>query len=162
MGIKHKIRNAQLGFAAMLSGVAFSGAALADNHGAPQGVPPEVADMVKDMLSMELYFYETVAGDNIGLVMENMVPHLEYQIELEKKGVLFGAGPIYNQDAPSGPPRAGLIIVRASSMEEAKAIADADPMHSSGARTYTLRRWILNEGALNMTVTFSDKGADVK
>ena len=37
----------------------------------------------------------------------------------------------------------------------ARALADADPMHARGARTYTLRRWLVNEGSLNLSVGLS-------
>jgi uncharacterized protein YciI len=51
----------------------------------------------------------------------------------------------------------GLIIIRAGSAEEAKRIADSDPMHASGVRTYTLYQWSLNEGRLNISIDFSDR-----
>jgi hypothetical protein len=51
----------------------------------------------------------------------------------------------------------GLIIIRAGSAEEAKRIADSDPMHASGVRTYTLYQWSLNEGRLNISIDFSDQ-----
>ena len=49
-----------------------------------------------------------------------------------------------------------MIIIRADSMEEATRIAEADPMHSSGARTFRIRSWLMNEGGFNLRVTFSD------
>jgi hypothetical protein len=30
-------------------------------------------------------------------------------------------------------------------------------MHSSGKRTFTLRRWLINEGSLNFALTLSDQ-----
>jgi hypothetical protein len=52
---------------------------------------------------------------------------------------------------------AGLIIYRADSLHDAKELADADPMHSSGARTYVLRRWLVNEGSGIQGRTLSDE-----
>ena len=49
-----------------------------------------------------------------------------------------------------------MIIIRASSIEEATEIAQADPMHSSGARRFRIRPWLVNEGGFNLRVTFSD------
>ena len=49
----------------------------------------------------------------------------------------------------------GLIIYRAESMEAARAIAEADPMHASGIRTYTLRKWLVNEGSFQLDVKLS-------
>ena len=34
-------------------------------------------------------------------------------------------------------------------------------MHASGARTFTLRPWLLNEGMVTMKVTYSDGGREV-
>ena len=80
--------------------------------------------------------------------------HLEYQFMLEREGIMFAAGPLLGPEdtAPSGP---GLIAIRASSLEEAKRIADADPMHSSGTRTYSIRQWVINEGSMNVTIRLS-------
>ena len=49
----------------------------------------------------------------------------------------------------------GLIIYRTASLDEARAIAEANPMHASGARTFRLRRWLVNEGSLNISVGLS-------
>ena len=79
--------------------------------------------------------------------------HLAHQVDLEKQGIMFGAGPV--SDA-QGKHEYGMIIVRADSAEEAKRIAESDPMQKEGRRTYTLHEWTLNEGRLNLTVNFSD------
>lgn len=51
----------------------------------------------------------------------------------------------------------GLIIIRASSSDEGRRIADRDPMHAAGVRTYTLYQWSMNEGRLSITLDFSDR-----
>jgi uncharacterized protein len=79
--------------------------------------------------------------------------HLAHQVDLEKQGIMFGAGPVSNAE---GKHEYGMIIVRAASAEEAKAIAESDPMQKEGRRTYTLHEWTLNEGRLNLTINFSD------
>ncbi|MEM9437883.1 MAG: YciI family protein, partial [Pseudomonadota bacterium] len=53
----------------------------------------------------------------------------------------------------------GLIIYRADSLEAARALADGDPMHKTGARSYILRRWMINEGSLTLSVGLSTGGA---
>ena len=109
-------------------------------------------------LRMTLYVIETTAVPERASDMGNfMQDHLAHQIDLERRGIMFGAGPLYTEGSEGGPPMAGLIIIRAASFEEAKAIADADPMHSNGLRTYTLRRWSLNEGTVSLRVNFSDQ-----
>lgn len=81
--------------------------------------------------------------------------HLQHQIRLEKAGIMFGAGPLSNSDGtPTG---TGMIIIRADSEAEARRIADEDPFHASGLRTYTLQQWSLNEGRLTVTIDFSDQ-----
>ncbi|HCH55685.1 MAG TPA: hypothetical protein DEV64_01225 [Rhodospirillaceae bacterium] len=49
-----------------------------------------------------------------------------------------------------------MVIMRAGSLDEAKAIAASDPMHSSGARDFTVRPWLMNEGTMTVKIRFSD------
>jgi uncharacterized protein YciI len=55
----------------------------------------------------------------------------------------------------------GLIIFRAASFEQAHEIAKADPMHSSGARTYTLRKWMINEGNISVSIALSGQSVTI-
>lgn len=52
---------------------------------------------------------------------------------------------------------AGLIVYRAESLGAARKIAEADPMHRSGARSFTIRRCLVNEGSLNVSVRLSTR-----
>src|SRR5206468_11741079 len=71
--------------------------------------------------------------------LEPLIPaHLANQVRLEKEGVMFAAGPLSKED---GTRYGGMFVLRANSFEEARAIADADPLHKAGLRTYTLMRW---------------------
>ncbi len=80
--------------------------------------------------------------------------HLAYQQTLEQSGALAFAGPLSDEtgDQMQG---MGMIIYRAESLDQARGYADADPMHQTGARTYTLRRWMINEGSLQLDVRLS-------
>ena len=49
----------------------------------------------------------------------------------------------------------GLIIYRAASFDDARALAEADPMHANRARSFVLRRWLINEGSLSFSVALS-------
>ncbi|WP_153772158.1 YciI family protein [Labrenzia sp. CE80] len=111
-------------------------------------------------LALELFAVESVPAGGPASVPENVEKHLEYQQEQESKGTLVLAGPVSNAagDLMEG---AGLIIYRAASIEEARAIADADPMHVSGARTYSLRRWLVNEGSLTISVGLSTRSVSL-
>lgn len=81
--------------------------------------------------------------------------HLKYQLELEEKGIMFAAGPIINDDEKTWGGE-GMIIIRAPSLSAAKSIAAADPMHASGARTFTVSPWLIAEGGFTLKVRFSD------
>jgi hypothetical protein len=54
-----------------------------------------------------------------------------------------------------------MIIVRAASEAEARAIADADPYHKQGFRTYRLQKWMLNEGTLGLRINLSNQTISV-
>ncbi len=49
----------------------------------------------------------------------------------------------------------GLIIHCASSFDAARALTEADPMHKSGARGFVLRKWMINDGSLSVSVELS-------
>jgi uncharacterized protein len=138
-----------------LLAIAFMDVACAAVPTAADSPPQEVADM----LQMQLWVI--MATDVPGKPYANDIfkRHIAHQVELEKKGVLFGAGPFFDT---SGKREFGVIIVRASSAAEAKAIADSDPMHIEGYRSYTLHRWRLNEGRISLTVDYSDGKAVIK
>ena len=48
-----------------------------------------------------------------------------------------------------------MVIIRANSLSEAKEIAATDPMHKSGARSFIVRPWLLNEGTINLSINYS-------
>jgi len=80
--------------------------------------------------------------------------HLAHQYELEASGVLFAAGPFLDEAGkPRGP---GMIIIRAADEAAARAIADRDPYHRGGFRTYRLERWRVSEGTFGLRVMFSN------
>lgn len=109
----------------------------------------------KGMLQKQMYVVHTFPTDGMGPVMENIEPHLKFQIELEEKGIMFGAGPFWD-DAEEKWEGEGMVIIRAGSVSEAKEIAASDPMHSSGARDFTVRPWLMNEGTVTVKIRYSD------
>jgi uncharacterized protein YciI len=87
--------------------------------------------------------------------LERLRPrHLQHQTRLEQDGVLFAAGPLFNED---GSRAGGLIIIRADSFTAAQSIAGSDPYHAEGLRSYTMQRWTVNEGSYTLRVTYSDQ-----
>lgn len=79
--------------------------------------------------------------------------HLAYQCQLEDEGKLFAAGPLLNDDG--GMAGIGLIIYKAASLDDAKAIADNDPFHKSGLRQYKIYPWKINEGGIDLKIRFA-------
>jgi uncharacterized protein YciI len=116
----------------------------------------EILDETEGMLQKQLYVVFTTAVEGMEeAVMEVSPAHIEFQIELEKRGIMFAAGPFWNADEKTWGGD-GMVIIRAGSLAEAERIAAEDPMHKSGARSFIIRPWLLNEGGFNMRVTFSD------
>lgn len=105
-------------------------------------------------LALELYVVQSVPGGDQELMKATLPAHLDYQKELEANGHLVMAGPLSDEtgEAMQG---YGMIIYRAQSFEEARALAEADPMHASGARSFTMRRWLVNEGGVTVTLSLS-------
>lgn len=105
-------------------------------------------------LAMELFVVRTTPVADPNAVKAALPEHLAYQRQLEEEQSLVLAGPI--SDATGEEMQgAGMIIYRASSLEAARALAEADPMHRSGAREFTLTRWLVNEGSLNFSLGLS-------
>lgn len=114
----------------------------------------------KGLLAKKLYVVLTTPAKSMETIMENLQDHLAYQLELEAKGIMFAAGPFADdeEDVWEGE---GMVILRADSVEEAKQIAAADPMHKSGARTFRVRPWMMNEGSITLKVTYSNGSREV-
>jgi hypothetical protein len=110
----------------------------------------------KGMLAKRMYVVFTTPTGGMDAVMKNLEEHLAYQVDLEARGIMFGAGPFAN-DAEADWEGEGMVIVRAASLHEARAIAEADPMHKSGARKFRIRPWLLNEGSYTVTVRYSQQ-----
>lgn len=104
-------------------------------------------------LALELYVAESTPAQPERLPAL-LADHLAYQAEREADGSLAFAGPL-SDDSGEQMLGAGLIVYRAESLEAARALADADPMHAQGVRTYRLRRWLVNEGSLRIELKLS-------
>ena len=115
----------------------------------------DVLEASKGMLQKQLYVVFTKPTRGLGPVMENLEAHLAFQISLEERGVMFGAGPFWTDDEKNWRGE-GMVIVRARDVAEARAIAAEDPMHASGARSFEVRPWLLNEGTVTLKVRYSD------
>ena len=87
-------------------------------------------------------------------LQEKLPAHLAYQAEMEQQGKLVMAGPLSDLtgELMEG---VGMIIYRAESLAAAKALAEADPMHESRTRDFTIRRWLVNEGSFKLDIKLS-------
>ncbi len=116
----------------------------------------EVMSASSAMLQKQLYAIFTEPVEGIGPVLENLEDHLAFQVGLEREGVLFAAGPMWSDDEKTWEGD-GLVVVRAASRADAVAIAQRDPMHVRGARHFTVRPWMINEGTVTIRLNASSQ-----
>ncbi|MEO0831055.1 MAG: YciI family protein, partial [Pseudomonadota bacterium] len=102
-------------------------------------------------LALELYVALSKPAKEPERVKNVLPEHLAYIAKLETEGVLAFAGPM-SDETGENMEGMGMIVLRAESMEQARALAAADPMHESGARSFVLRRWLINEGSVTLSV----------
>ncbi len=91
---------------------------------------------------------------------KHLPAHLAYLGEQEAAGRLMMAGPL-SDEAGEGMSGIGFQVWRASSWNEAKALAEGDPMHVEGVKQFEMRRWLINEGRLSLSVGLSGKSIDL-
>ena len=115
--------------------------------------PKQVNELHDKMLHKRLYVIFSEPTEKTGDRRKVFPKHIAYQLEIERKGILFAAGPFVNSKGkPQGP---GMIVIRAKSMAEAKKVAEADPFHKLGFRKFRIQAWEINEGGFNINVKFS-------
>jgi hypothetical protein len=87
-------------------------------------------------LARQLYMVSTRPVNGIGPVMANLDIHLSFQEELERDGIMFAAGPNWTDDEQAWEGD-GTVVIRAASL-------------INGARTFTVRPWLVNEGTITV------------
>ena len=112
------------------------------------------AARARGSLAFELYVVLTIPVATQEELKACLPEHLDYQRQLENEGSLAFAGPL-SDESGTEMHGMGLIIYRAGSFEQARDLADNDPMHERGVRTYTLRKWMVNEGQVSLTARLS-------
>ena len=116
----------------------------------PKMVPAgAVLEASKGMLQKQLYAIFTTPTDGLGPVFAQMEKHLAFQVQIEQEGIMYAAGPLWTDDEEHWEGE-GMVIVRADSAAEATVVAERDPMHISGARTFRVRPWLINEGSMTI------------
>jgi len=121
----------------------------------PKITKRDILEKTQQMLQKQLYVIHTTPTNGLGPVMDNIGPHLDFQVKIEQEGIMFAAGPFWADDEETWEGE-GMVIIRANSLADARKIAESDPMHASGARSFTVRPWLVNEGGFSLRVTFSD------
>ena len=117
--------------------------------------PTPTNKLTAGMLGKPLWVIVTKAVVEREKVLPLLEAHLAHQVRLEKDGIMFAAGPLQNEDGSRT--ESGMIVIRAADAAEARRIADSDPMHKNGVRTYTLQKWTVNEGRVTISFDFSDQ-----
>lgn len=120
----------------------------------PSVIDPKIAELLKGMLNLKLF---VIFSSGKGLDLKPfLADHLNYMIELERKGKLFASGPFGNPANGDG-----MTVVRAKDIDEAHELAKHDPFVVNGIRTYKIEPWTVMEGSLSFTVNFSDKTSTI-
>lgn len=86
--------------------------------------------------------------------------HFAYLGDLETRGILLAAGPF--MDADGSRHGAGMMILRAGSIEEADRIAAEEPYRKHGLRRHKPVPWQWAEGAVTQTLRMKAGDFEVK
>jgi uncharacterized protein YciI len=85
---------------------------------------------------------------------EMRLEHHAFLVEMERRGVLFAAGPC--RDDEGWVRGTGLLIFRASSRAEAEALARQEPYTKYGQREIEIIPWQRNEGSMTINLRLAD------
>lgn len=111
----------------------------------PMPTGDEVVELSRQAHQLALPMLSSFPADaGTAGVLEALQAHGEYWAKLEEEGVLFAGGPVLSELGSDPWSGRAMFIFRAQSLAAAQAIAEADPMHTSGARRHELRPWLLN------------------
>ncbi|MFS2101919.1 YciI family protein [Variovorax sp. Varisp85] len=114
-------------------------------------------DLLRTMLNKPLYVALRKPG-NLARMPELLEAHLRWMIAAEHRGELFASGP-FADDASAPGALGGMTIVRATSVSHARDILSTDPFVKEGVVTLDIKKWLLMEGSLSITVRLSDQSA---
>ncbi len=85
--------------------------------------------------------------------------HLDFLLDLERRSILFAAGPFIDENGVRQ--GGGMLIIRAKTRAEAEQIAGAEPYTMAGMRAMTVLPWQRNEGTLQLRIRFADGVAEI-
>ena len=87
---------------------------------------------------------------------ELRIDHHRYLLDLERRGILFGAGPFRDGNGWAEGHGVGMIVIRAKDREEAQATAFQEPFTKAGWHVMEVVPWMRNEGTVNIQIRFAD------
>lgn len=111
-------------------------------------VPAHILTDRTDRSRSHLYVVSTQAIVDRDTMNSRRAEHIAYLDELRQSGKLLGAGPVLSEYGTYYHGH-GLIILRADSVTDAIALANADPFHVYGMRKFTVNTWLLSEGVFH-------------
>jgi uncharacterized protein YciI len=126
---------------------------------AAMDVDERIAELTRKMLRPKFYAVLSKPSSAPDKLKALLPAHLEYMIDLEKRGVLFASGPLADGKGP--PSGEGLTVLRAANAGAARDIAEADPFVVNGLRSFELKEWTIMEGTLSLRVNLSDQSVEV-
>src|SRR5690348_12675751 len=98
------------------------------------GIEERIGELTRRMLRKKLFVVLSKPTAGPERIKDVLPLHLEYMIDLERRGLVFASGPLTSE---GGEPRGdGMTILRSASAEEARKIAEADPFYRQGLRTF--------------------------
>ena len=96
-------------------------------------------DMEQAESSMSNFVYKLRIVVDRAIYEPHLPAHLAYLAELDSAGVLVLSGPFADRTG-------GLVVVRATSFDAARAIVEADPLVANGVDSYELHEWRITAG----------------
>lgn len=111
-------------------------------------------------LRLQTFIVTSKAQKPLSEVQCHLEAHMHYIAKLELSGQLLMAGPLCNEDGATWKGDGQLVYI-VSDIAEALALAQEDPLHISGSRSYTIRPWIVNVGSMHLSLRFSTRTLNI-
>jgi uncharacterized protein YciI len=118
-------------------------------------LPADAQAMMAKMLGKPVFVALRLPADLSGF-SGNLAAHLKWAAQCEKRGELFASGPFVGDGGVPGA-LGGMSIFRASSEAEVRKILAGDPFIHAGVYTVEIKKWVLMEGSMTLSVRFSDQ-----
>ena len=116
-------------------------------------IDPKVKALKDQMLQKSYYVMFRTVEDR-SKIRPVLLDHYQWMIRLEKENKVLASGPMFKNDGTQG---VGMTVFRCDSFTDAEALAAQDPFVVSGAVSFEVQRWQINEGRINVSVDFSDQ-----